>query len=193
MQPHRIDPSAQAPLIPARPPRVGSAVGLGLTDALRVDLMPCQLSAFAEEIDALREPLQLTLDRARAEWDDVANEALAAGATAYRDAEEELAAAAYRVRLLAAISSQLPATTAVEPVTIVGPAGMVSTLIANAVANAASKLAARIPASVPLDESAREDLRLRASALNAWVNTYVDCCEIVWFRLDTNWDPVHPD
>jgi hypothetical protein len=84
----------------------------------------------------------------------------------------------------------LPHTPTDEPLVVVGPATAVSEIIDGAARNAADDVVSLLrnlptpPAEMPAV------LRDRAAALAAWIETYIDCRAVEWYRVDPNWDPV---
>jgi hypothetical protein len=51
--------------LPSPPPRIGSVHAMGLSDVLRLELQPCQLAGFADELGELRGSLGETYETAR--------------------------------------------------------------------------------------------------------------------------------
>jgi hypothetical protein len=190
MQAHRSDLSAARRLRPTPPPGQGTVYGLGLTDALRVELQPCQLSELIDELDALREPLGEAFERARAEWGALTSRADGDPLGVAAAAEQRLEGAAYALRILTAIRSQVPAPGIDRPFAIVGPATTISTIITGAAQNAADRLGDSLRKRSKRDSGTRDRLRELAVAALAWVETYIDCEAIEWYRFDPDWDPV---
>lgn len=190
MQTHRSDLPAAAILRPSPPPRIGSVQALGLSDALRVELQACQLADFVDELDELRGPLGEAYECARRRWLELSVYETGTPGPALSAAEEKLGAAAYALRVNAAIRAQIPEATNGESIVVVGPATTVSTLISAATRNAADRVAELLRDSARLGPELHTALGRDAAALQAWIETYVDCYVIEWYLFDPNWDPV---
>jgi hypothetical protein len=188
MQAQGIDLPAAEILTPSPPPRIGSVQALGLSDVLRVELQPCQVASFADELSELRGPLGEAYESARELW--LTTSRFSAGSREPRGAEEKLSGAAYALRLHAAMTSQIPQTPNDEPLVVVGPATAISEIIDGAARNAADEVAGLLR-QLPTPPSALPAvLRDRAAVLAAWIETYIDCHVVEWYRVDPNWDPV---
>src|ERR687887_519233 len=94
------------------PPPAGNVHGLGLVDALRVDLQPAQLPWLAAEIDTVRYCLEDELEHARARYDELPEAARKEHWQNARDAEEEIERRAYQLQALAMVGDQLPISAA---------------------------------------------------------------------------------
>ncbi|MGH2949609.1 MAG: hypothetical protein ACRDPC_25690 [Solirubrobacteraceae bacterium] len=146
------------------PPPAGNVHGLGLVDALRIDLQPAQLPWLAAEIDIVRYCLEDELEHARARYDELPEAAKKERRPDARDAEEEVARRAYQLQALAMIRQQVPisgdaAAAAVagpwadtadqaspeherpgEPIPVAGPAALMTVLIGGAMRHAGETL-----------------------------------------------------
>jgi hypothetical protein len=165
------DPSA-AGLRSSEPPQPGRVVGLGVTDALRVALSPCQLDACLAELDEIRHVREHALVEA---WqrEEPAR-------------EEEVNLARYDVNVLAAIRRYLVATAA-APV-LCGPATVVSAVVAGATHDVAETFAGLLVSGPRLDAETADRLLSGLTTLDAWVRTYVDCQAVETFSFDANTD-----
>jgi acetyl-CoA carboxylase carboxyltransferase component len=90
--------------------------------------------------------------------------------------------------VLAAIRAELPSTTPDEPFAVVGPATMVSTLIAGAARDAADTLAESLRSSARPSPATHSTLRELAIAARAWVETYIDCRSLEWYCFDADFE-----
>lgn len=162
-----------------------SVQGLGLCDALRIHLLPCQIAGAIEELEARRGPL--TFEHARTRWDDLADRD---GGPAAASVEEELSRSAYALRVLAKLRAQLPTAAHEAPVWIVGPGSTMTSLVATAVVSAVEDPAELVRVSPRTDLQAQSKLRDATTAVAAWVETYVECEALEWFNFDPDWDPV---
>jgi hypothetical protein len=234
MHAHRNAGAELAPRHAAAPPPAGSVDGLGLVDALRIDVDPAQLPWLTSEIDILRYCLEDELAHQRARYDEQAAKEPAAAAV--RAAGRELDRRAYQLQALAMIRNQLPmsseaAATAVSdpwgkpagagapeldrieaPLTVVGPAALMTALIRGATRNVADALgeALRGP-SLDVDDatdrrSARrgselphvapviaEKLRATAAAARAFTDTYLQVLALQAYTFDPEYQPVNAD
>ena len=154
--PHR----AAAPAPPAR-----TVHGLGVVDALRIDLEPGQLPWLAAEIDTLRYCLEDELAHRCARYYELPDAAKQDRRGPAREAAPELERRTYQLQALAMICEQVPIspeavaaavaspwrkpahdiTPAVErvegpPIAVVGPAALMTVLIRGATRNVADAL-----------------------------------------------------
>lgn len=190
MQTHRSGLPPTAILSPSPVPRVGSVQGLGLTDALRVELRMCQVSDFVEVVEELRGPLVEAYVHARRDWLSLSRGETVAPPEAVSAAEEELSIAAYKLRVNAAIRAQMPPTRADEPIMVVGPATTISAIIDGATRDVAEEVGEMLADAPRLGVDLETAMPQRAAALQAWVQTYVDCRAMGSYNFDPNWDPV---
>ena len=143
--------------------------GLGVCDALRLELAPVQLPWLADELDEMRGPLDEALARARAD-----------------DAAEDAAGHEYELRLLRMMRAQL----ADERSTVfVGPTGLVDEAVRGAMRNVVGALSELVHDREVADA---ERLRETADAANAWVRTFVDLRAVVAFNFDPEAEPSRP-
>ncbi len=159
------DPNAGAKPAPrsatAAPP-AGYVCGLGLVDALRIDVQPAQLPWLTAEIDIVRYCLEDELAHQRARHEELPEAATRHGRASARDAEPGLERRAYQLQALEMIRRQLPisrkaaaaavanpwdtppddATPGLEgPVAVVGPAALMTVLMRGATRHVADALA----------------------------------------------------
>ena len=87
------------------------------------------------------------------------------------------------------LRAQLPALGHEEPVVVVGPASVMSELIAVVTRNAVDDVGELI--REPLKPGRHDEAKLRAAlgAAVAWVDTYIDCEALEWFTFDPPYDP----
>ena len=153
----------------------GSVRGLGVCDVLRVELDPLQralidgrLAAHVETLEARRATLET----------DVGN-----GVTC-----EELGDVAHELRVLARIREALPGCLH-APFALVGPAGLVSALIAACLAEAVACLERRLadrPATAASSLALEPELRVAG----AWIATALDCAAVEGFCFEPEVDPL---
>jgi hypothetical protein len=147
------------------PPPAGNVDGLGLVDALRIELEPVQLPWLAVEIDTLRYCLEDELAHRRALRAEPPRAAKHERRSCTREAEQELERREYQLQALAMIREQLPMSGEVAanaasspwrepaegaapaphrvegaPVAVVGPAALMTVLISGATRNVADAL-----------------------------------------------------
>jgi hypothetical protein len=156
MQPHRNAGTGLTPPRANTPPPAGNVHGLGLVDALRIELQPAQLPWLTAEIDIVRYRLEDEIEHVRARHDELPEVAKKDRWPSAREAEEELDRRAYQLQILAMVGEQLPisgeaaaaATTSPwrepddddapelecveEPVAAVAPAALMTVLIRGA-------------------------------------------------------------
>jgi hypothetical protein len=143
--------------------------GLGVCDALRLELVPVQLPWLADELDEMRGPLEEALLRSRAE-----------------QSADDAAGHEYELRLLRMMRAQL----ADERATVfVGPTGMVDEAARGAMRNVVGALAELVHERETVDP---DRLRETAAAANAWVRTFVDLRAVVAFNFDPEAEPSRP-
>jgi hypothetical protein len=148
-----------------------SVSGLGVCDALRLELEPVQLPWLADELDEMRGPLEEALARARTEG-----------------TEDEAAAHRYELRLLRMMRAQIPDARAAAPMVFVGPTGLVDEAVRGTMRNVVGALAELAHGA------SAEPGRLRdaAAAADAWVRTFLDLRAVVAFNFDPEAEPSQP-
>ena len=146
------------------PALAGSARGLGLSDALRVELRPVQVPWLIDALDAMAGP------RALHQADG-------------REQEER----EYELRLIRMMRAGLTAADRAA-VAFIGPSGMVVDAIRIAMRGAMDALR-ELAGEDPIEEHLTEQLRQTADAVAAWVRTYLDCRAVVWFNVDPDAEP----
>jgi hypothetical protein len=163
MHPHGYAGAEPTPPRANTPPPGGNVHGLGLVDALRIELQPAQLPWLTAEIDILRYCLEDELAHLRARDDEPPEAAKKECRADARVAEQELDRRAYQLQVLAMIAEQLPVSSEAaasvvtrpwhppaadaaevhgvrEPVVVVGPAALMTVLIRGATRHAAEAL-----------------------------------------------------
>lgn len=143
--------------------------GLGVCDALRLELAPVQLPWLVDELDEMRGPLEEALLRARAD-----------------EAADDVAAHEYELRLLRMMRAQLADG---RTTVFVGPTGMVDEAVGGAMRNVVGALAELVG---DRDVADGERLRETAAAADAWVRTFVDLRAVVAFNFDPEAEPSRP-
>jgi hypothetical protein len=161
----------------ASPPPAPSAVrGLGVVDALCLELEPLQLAWLADELDVARHCARDHLERLGVDRGD-----------------DETAEWTYQLQVLSMIVEQLPPDPAGR-VTVVGPAAAIRRLIGGAARNTADALAEALrdepPRPAP-DAAAR--LRRLAAAAAAFAVRLADLEEIEAYSFDPHCDPAGPE
>ena len=164
MQADRSAGADQPPRQANTPPPAGNVQGLGLVDALRVELRPEQLPWLATEIDTLRYCLEDELEQARARYDQLPEVAKKNRWKDGHDAEQELERRGYQLQTLSMIGDQLPVSAATaatvgdpwseaagqaapedhgpgDPIAVAGPAALMTVLLGGAMRRAAEALA----------------------------------------------------
>jgi hypothetical protein len=124
MHHHRNAGAELAPGRAATPPPAGNVQGLGVVDALRIDVQPEQLPWLAAELDTLRYCLEDELAHRRARCNELAE--AAKGEQRYptaREAEQELERRAYQLHVLAMIREQLPISSETAAAAVARPWG----------------------------------------------------------------------
>jgi hypothetical protein len=155
-------------------PPSGHVSGLGVCDALRLELEPAQVPWLVDELDVMRGPLEEQLMRTSA------------------DDRDHVEALDHELHLLRLMRAQLPGTLHDEPQTFVGPAGRVCR-IANAVlANAVAALAEHVGEGPPRSADARGWLREIVRVVAAWAETVADCYAVEGYSFDPRADPRAP-
>jgi hypothetical protein len=138
--------------------------GLGVVDALSVEVEPPAVAWLAEAADDLRLEAH---------------------------GEADAGAARYRAEVLTMISEQLPAgdSPGAEPVTIVGPAAMVRRLVHAA----ARRSAATLSGALRDADHAADRLREVAAATAALTEALVAIRAIEGYSFDPDYTPLHDD
>jgi hypothetical protein len=153
------------------PPSTGRVHGLGIADALRVELEPLQVGWFVDEVDTTMAVLLEALE-------DPANA---------RECEER----AYELQVLAMIREQVPAGGSAEPIAVVGPMGTMTSIVSGAVRSVTGELSERVDEEEPRgDARAQATLRQLAAAAHAWTETYLECQAVEHYAFDTEYSPV---
>jgi len=148
--------------------------GLGVCDALRLELEPAQVPWLVDELDVMRGPLEEQLERTSA------------------DDHEQFEVLSHELHLLRLMRAQLPGMPHDKPLTFVGPAGRVCR-IANAVlANAVAALAAHVGEGPPRSEDARAWLHEIVAVVGAWAQTVADCYTVEGYTFEPAADPTVP-
>jgi hypothetical protein len=147
--------------------------GLGLCDALRVELDPTQVSWLLDELEDRRGPLEDELARLRGRQ-------AAAG---------ELADREYELRLLRLMRASLVGAAADQPAVWIGPAGLVLDVARATMSHVAAMLAEEASDRGARGRHGTESLSVTATAAHAWALT-VRACELVSaFTFDGDADP----
>ena len=160
----------------------GNVCGLGVCDALRVELAPAQLFWLIDELEEMRTPLEEEWQRlgaALVDTDDV-------------ETRRDLEALDYRLRLLRMMRAQLPGIHTTDTTTLVGPTAMVLEVVEGAMGSAVDALSAWVNRTTS-EPMTLDELVGAADAARAWVDTYVECRAVERFRFDPDADPPRAD
>ena len=156
----------------------GSVRGLGVCDALRVELAAEQLPGLIERLEAHRAALRDEMERRRAA---VMPRDLR-GTAQLDEAENEL-------RLIELLREELPtAGETSEPFAVIGPAGPIGAMVGGAMRHAVEALSQLVVATSRQDAGGRDRLTHAAAAAAAWVRTYVEAQAVEDFSFDTERD-----
>jgi hypothetical protein len=155
-------------------PPSGRVSGLGVCDALRLELEPAQVPWLVDELDVMRGPLEEQFLRTSA------------------DDREQLDALGRELDLLRLMRAQLPGTQHGERLTFVGPAGRVCRIADAVLANAVAALAEHVREGPPRSEDARAWLREIVAVVAAWAQTVADCYAVEAYSFDPRADPAAP-
>jgi hypothetical protein len=151
----------------------GSVRGLGVCDALRVELAPVQRAA----LEAQLKVRTAALEQRRAGLEAVARAPDSGELTGVRD----------ELRLLTRLRAEMPAF-APEPFTFTGPAGLVLELVGACLAAAVTCADARLGEGRPgAPWAAACERELEAAA--AWIATALDCRAVEEFCFEPGVDP----
>jgi hypothetical protein len=171
MQGHRTCREPETPALrPAPTPHLGTVRGLGISDVLLVELQPRQVAACVDEIERLGR---------------VVEDALAIG-------QEDDDRRRYELRVLRAIRAALLEQTVMDRSVLLGPAPLVSELVAGAAADIVARLQESISSCRGSDEASRNELRRCSEDATAWMTTYVDALAVQWFGFDPDLDYIAP-
>jgi hypothetical protein len=187
MQANRTDGEPRCTCRAYDVPEPSSVQGLGLCDALRIQLQSCQIAGAIEELDARHEPLRESFEHARTRWDELAERD---GGPADARVEADLSRSAYALRVHTRLRAQLPTAAHEASVWLVGPGSTMTSLVAGAVVSAVDDLAELVRQSPKTNLQAQMGLRRATAAAAAWVETYIECEALEWFNFDPDWDPV---
>ena len=160
MQEHRT--AERAASAASAPPALGTVQGLGLVDALRVELGQPQVPWLIAEMDDLRASFEGELSRALVSYDELPDFAKQERTARARDLEQEVERRAYQLKALAMIRDQIPlgpddqggqgdsaparaaATEAAlvsdTPLSLVGPAVLITALLGRSAYRVACRL-----------------------------------------------------
>jgi hypothetical protein len=186
MQHNRIDGQVTDGRSDRPVPNPSRVKGLGLSDALRVELEPCQIAGLIDELEERRGPLNEAFEQARTRWEAIVEQEPAPWNAA--SLKHELSRSAYALRILRMLRAQLPALDQREPVVVVGPARAISGLIAAVAQNAVDELAELLRQPLRSDGKREARLRTAMAAVVAWMETYLDCEALEWFTFDPPYD-----
>jgi hypothetical protein len=146
------------------PALAGSVRGLGLSDALRVEVRSVQVPWLVDALDAM-----------------CGSRASDAADGRERDERE------YELRLLQTMRAGLTAADHVA-VAFIGPSGMVVEAVRIAMRSAMDALR-ELAGEDPVEEHLLERLQQTGDAVAAWVRTYLECRAVVWFDVDPEGEP----
>ena len=156
----------------------GSVRGLGVCDALRVELAPEQLPGLVDQIEAHSAALRDEIERRRATL--IPRDLR--GTAALDEAESEL-------RLIELLRGELPtAGETNQPFVVIGPAGPIGAMVRGAMRHAVEALSELALATSRDDAGGRDRLTRAAAAAIAWVRTYIEAQAVEDFSFDTERD-----
>jgi hypothetical protein len=177
MQHHRND---GLPVVSARraiaPPPVDRVCGLGLCDALRIELEPCQVDSLHAEIDELRRGL-----------DEAICVSIGRGAGRGTDS------LSYEHQVLDMIRTQVVRLhESSGRVVVSGPAVVLTEIVAGAARDAADELAEIVRRHPRGDSHTGAALLEAARVASAWAATYAALQAVESYSFDPDCDPVRP-
>jgi hypothetical protein len=154
----------------------GSVRGLGVSDALRLELVPLQHARLAEQLEAL----------------DVEVEArVTAHQRAVRSPRDEavdaVGAARYERHLVQLMRAGLEACDTRAPFAFAGPTGMVLELVRACLTGVVAELAQHLAGEAADGSQDALDQKMEATA--AWLRTFADCRAVERFRFDAEGEP----
>ena len=162
----------------------GKVLGLGVTDLLRVELEPVQVPAFVEQLAVTRRVCADEVARDEVRWEAMPEWQRVSRPPRVVEAGKDLDASRFNLRALDVIGSQLrPDGDDLAIKTIIGPSRIVSELVRETAQRVVLALNERLEERPRGDAAARERLLQTAVAASAWVETFVDCEAIEWFRF----------
>ena len=152
-------------------PPSGRVRGLGVCDALRLELDAVQVPWLIDELEETRGPLEEELQHVG------------------EDENGQRERCLYELRLLRLMRAQLPAADHTGPAVWHGPSGMVCELAHATLARVAETLAEFVGQGRGATAEGRERLRELGAAVQAWAHTVADCHDVELFRFDPDADP----
>ncbi len=162
----------------------GRVLGLGVTDLLRVELEPVQVPAFVEQLAVTRRVYAGEVARDEARWEAIPEWQRVSRPPRVVEVAKDLDASRFDLRALDVIRTQLePAGDEPSIKTIVGPSRIVAELVRETAQRLAITLNELLEERPRGDADARERLLQTAVAATAWVETYVECEAVEWFRF----------
>jgi hypothetical protein len=164
----------QSERIAGAPALSGSVRGLGVCDALRLELVAAQLPGLVEQIDAAAAALR-----------DEIGQRTAASIPGDRRGADQGEAVEAELRLVESLRDQLPADPPPASLVVVGAAGPIGTMVRGAMRHAVEALSELVLATTRHDAEARDRLTSAGAATSAWVRTYVELQAVEDFTLET--------
>ena len=152
----------------------GTVRGLGVTDALELDLDAVQVPWLIDELDEVRIGFEEELQRAT----DASPGRPDAGES------EALERARDQVRTLRIMRARLPASDHHGRVTFVGPTALVLDLVGGTTRNVVAALSELVHGTSTGDPEWHARVRNTAAAASAWVRTFLDCEAVELFSFD---------
>ena len=140
--------------------------GLGVTDALRVVLSPCQLPWLLDELHELRGALEGVSESDRR--------------ASSRDLDRDLRAIA---RLWTDVVAALAQG---ETASVWAHTSLMTELVRGTTRNVTEALIRRLDAGSAAAARPSPELRETAAAVNSWVLTYADLLEVQWFSAEAD-------
>jgi hypothetical protein len=160
----------------------GTVRGLGVTDALELDLDAIQVPWLIDELDEVRIGFEQEVHAAV----DASSDGPDAGAS------EALERARDQERTLRIMRAQLPANDHHGSVTFVGPTALVLDLVGGTMRNVVAALSELVHGRSTGDPEWHTRIRNTAAAASAWIRTFLDCEAVQLFDFDLDADVTAP-
>lgn len=158
-------------------PPSGGVSGLGVCDALRLELEPVQVPWLIDELDVLRAALE-----------EAAHLALGDAQSGADQADDALCEREYELELLRRMRAGLLEAVGSEPTVFVAPSVMADRVVRASMRSVAAALSELADGHVH-GERDHGRLERTAEAASAWVQTFLDCQAVTSFNFDPSADP----
>lgn len=160
----------------------GSVRGLGVCDALRLELLPEQLPQIIEQAEAARVALQEEIRQRTSAMVPEDPRGL-----------EQIEAVQYELRVLECLREHLPAGEVRERFVVVGPTDVVGAIVRDSTRRAVETLAELVLENPESGCEARAGMVAAVTAAAAWIQTYVEAQATEDFSFDVEDDPSGPN